>query len=82
MTVVKSSAEALLKVINYILDFSKVEAGKLELEEVDFSLRDSLSETLKSRVRADEQGIELACDIDPKLADAFLGDPCGYDRSS
>jgi two-component system, sensor histidine kinase and response regulator len=76
LTVVKSSAEALLKVINDILDFSKVEAGKLELEEIDFSLRDSLSETLKVLgVRADEKGLELACDIDPKLPDAFLGDP-------
>ncbi len=76
LTVVKSSAEALLKVINDILDFSKVEAGKLELEEIDFSLRDSLSESLKVLgIRADEKGLELACDIDPKLPDAFLGDP-------
>ncbi|HEY3459130.1 MAG TPA: response regulator [Bryobacteraceae bacterium] len=76
LTVVKSSAEALLKVINDILDFSKVESGKLDLEEVDFSLRDSLSETLKMLgVRADQKGIELACDVDPKLSDAFLGDP-------
>jgi signal transduction histidine kinase len=76
LTVVKSSAEALLKVINDILDFSKVEAGKLELEEIDFSLRDSLSDTLKVLgVRADDKGLELACDIDPKLPDAFLGDP-------
>jgi two-component system, sensor histidine kinase and response regulator len=76
LTVVKSSAEALLKVINDILDYSKVEAGKLELEEIDFSLRDSLSDTLKVLgVQADDKGLELACDIDPKLPDAFLGDP-------
>jgi signal transduction histidine kinase/CheY-like chemotaxis protein len=76
LTIVKSSADALLKVINDILDFSKVEAGKMELEEIDFSLRDSLSETLKVLgIRADEKGLELACDIDPKLPDAFLGDP-------
>ena len=76
LTIVKSSADALLKVINDILDFSKVEAGKMELEEIDFSLRDSLSETLKVLgIRADEKGLELACDIDPKSPDAFLGDP-------
>lgn len=76
LTVVKSSAEALLKVINDILDFSKVEAGKLELEEIDFSLRDSLSEALKMLgIQADDKGLELACDINPKLPDAFLGDP-------
>jgi signal transduction histidine kinase/DNA-binding response OmpR family regulator len=76
VTVVKSSAEALLKVINDILDFSKVEAGKLELEEIDFSLRDSLSEALRVLgVRADDKGLELACDVDPKLPDVFVGDP-------
>jgi signal transduction histidine kinase/CheY-like chemotaxis protein len=76
LTVVKSSAEALLKVINDILDFSKIEAGKLELEVIEFSLRDSLSEFLKLlAIRADEKKLELACDIDADLPDRLLGDP-------
>ncbi|MBV9084537.1 MAG: response regulator [Acidobacteriaceae bacterium] len=76
LSVVKSSAEALLTIINDILDFSKIEAGKLELEEIDFSLRDTVSETLKIiAVHADEKHLEFACDIDPRLPDAMVGDP-------
>src|SRR5262249_57186974 len=45
---VKTSAGSLLTVINDILDFSKVEAGKLHLEEIDFDLRDSLGDPLKT----------------------------------
>ncbi len=43
---IQSSAEALLKVIDDVLDFSKVEAGKLELESVDFDLRPIVSSVL------------------------------------
>jgi len=76
LLVVKSSADSLLTLINEILDFSKAEAGKLDLEEIDFTLRDSLSEALKALgVRADDKGIELAYDVDPKLPDALAGDP-------
>jgi PAS domain S-box-containing protein len=76
LSVVKSSAESLLTVINDILDFSKIDAGKLELEEIDFSLRDSLSEILKVLgIRADAKGLELVCDIDPMLPDNLVGDP-------
>jgi signal transduction histidine kinase/CheY-like chemotaxis protein len=76
LAVVKSSSEALLTVINDILDFSKIEAGKLDLEAIDFSLRDTLSETLKVlAIRADEKKLELACDIDPVLPDILSGDP-------
>jgi two-component system sensor histidine kinase/response regulator len=76
LQVVKSSADALLTVINDVLDFSKIEAGKLDLEEIEFSLRDSLSETLKVlAIRADEKKLELACDVDAGLPDILSGDP-------
>ncbi|MBV9404617.1 MAG: hypothetical protein JO211_04685, partial [Acidobacteriaceae bacterium] len=76
LNVVKSSAEALLTVINDVLDFSKIEAGKLDLERIDFSLRDTLSETLKVlAIRADEKGLELASDVEPDVPDELLGDP-------
>ena len=44
---VKTSADALLIVINEILDFSKIESGKMELERVDFSLRRTVTDALK-----------------------------------
>jgi signal transduction histidine kinase len=45
---VRSSAEALLGILNDILDFSKIEAGKLSLEQVEFPLRESLGDALKT----------------------------------
>jgi len=55
---VRSSAEALLGILNDILDFSKIEAGKLELERVEFSLRESLGDALKTiALRAHENGL-------------------------
>ncbi len=76
LTVVKSSAQALLTVINDILDFSKIEAGKLDLEAIDFDLRERLCDALKtSCVRAEQKGLELAYDIDASLPEVLTGDP-------
>jgi light-regulated signal transduction histidine kinase (bacteriophytochrome)/CheY-like chemotaxis protein len=73
---VKSSAESLLSLINDILDFSKIEAGKLDFEAIDFMLRDTLDDTIKVLgLRAQEKGIELACDILPDVPDGLVGDP-------
>lgn len=76
LTTVSSSAESLLSIISDILDFSKVEAGKLDLEQVSFDLRDGTWETLKAlSVRADEKGLELLCDIDRDVPEVVVGDP-------
>jgi PAS domain S-box-containing protein len=76
LSMVKVSAESLLTVINDILDFSKIEARKLQLEAVEFSLRDSLGDTMKAlAVRAQQKGLELACHIQPDVPDALTGDP-------
>jgi PAS domain S-box-containing protein len=73
---VKSSAGSLLNLINDILDFSKVEAGKEELEHVEFRLRDSIADTLKSlALRAQEKEIELASHFPVDIPDALIGDP-------
>jgi signal transduction histidine kinase len=73
---VQSSADALLAVINDILDFSKIEAGKLDLEPLDFDLRETLGDALKTlALRAHDKGLELACDIPPEVPDALVGDP-------
>ena len=73
---VKESANSLLIIINDILDFSRIEARKLELDSVDFGLRDSLGDTMKTlAVRADEKGLELTYYIPAEVPDALVGDP-------
>jgi PAS domain S-box-containing protein len=73
---VKSSANSLVSLINDILDFSKIEARKLELDRAEFSLRDTLEDTLRVlAVRAQQKGLELACHIPPEVPDALIGDP-------
>jgi signal transduction histidine kinase/CheY-like chemotaxis protein len=72
---VKSSADSLLVLINDILDFSKIEAGKLDLDPTDFSLRDSLSNAIKTlALRAHRKKLELACDIASDVPDMLIGD--------
>jgi signal transduction histidine kinase/DNA-binding response OmpR family regulator len=76
LTIVKTSADSLLSLLNDILDFSKIEAGKLELESIDFSLRDSLDNTMKAlSIRAQQKGLELAYNISPDVPDTLVGDP-------
>jgi PAS domain S-box-containing protein len=76
LTMARSSAEALLAVLNDVLDFSKIEARKLELECIDFGLRDTLGDAMKAlAVRAQQKGLELACHIPPDVPDALAGDP-------
>jgi PAS domain S-box-containing protein len=73
--VVKTSADALLSVINEILDYSKIEAGKFNLDPADFNLRDSVGDTLKLlAVRAHKKGLELVCDIGPDVPEGLIGD--------
>jgi len=73
---VKSSAGSLLNLINDILDFSKAEAGKEKLEHVEFALRETIEETLKSLApRAQEKEIELASRFAPEVPDELIGDP-------
>ena len=76
LNMVRSSADALLAVINDILDFSKIEAGKLDFDAVEFSLRDTLDDTMKTLgLRAHEKQIELVCHVQPDVPDALVGDP-------
>lgn len=76
LQMVKASADALLAVINDILDFSKIEARKLQLETIDFCLRDLLGDTMKAlALRAEQKGLELALHVAPDVPDALLGDP-------
>ncbi len=73
---VKMSADSLLGLLNDILDYSKIEAGRLDIEPINFKLRDSLSDMVNTlALRAKQKGVELICHILPEVPDAFVGDP-------
>lgn len=71
-----TAGQSLLGLLNDILDISKVEAGKLSLENIPFSVRNLIEEcaTLHAQ-QAKMKHIELRMDIDPELPAMFLGDP-------
>jgi len=70
------SADTLLTLINEILDFTKIEAGKLELEEVDFALERVTSAMLSVVLpQARQKGIAVSCAIDPQVPRLLRGDP-------
>ncbi len=76
LRVISRSSDILLHIIDDILDLSKLEAGKLELEAIDFSLEDTIRhvrETLS--FRAEEKGIHLTTSIDSNIPDVLIGDP-------
>ena len=76
LTTVKGSAGSLLSLIDDILDFSKVEARKEQLDPVEFLLRDTIEETLKSlALRAQQKHVELASHFPPEVPDILIGDP-------
>ncbi|MCL4205134.1 MAG: response regulator [Pirellulaceae bacterium] len=69
------SSESLLSVINDILDFAKIEAGKLDLVPSVFDLRESLGDAVRAfAFRAHAKGLELACRIHPDTPDRLIGD--------
>ncbi len=73
---IKHSGEHLLGIINDVLDFSKVEAGKLEVENVSFNL-DKVLENVGNVIseKAATKGLELIFDIDPSVSRHLKGDP-------
>src|SRR5260370_21276260 len=72
---VKESADALMSILNDILDVAKIEAGKLELNPIEFDLADCVSDCLRLlAVRAAEKHIELAVDFWPDVPESLIGD--------
>lgn len=72
----QTAGEALLNLINDILDLSKIEAGHLELEEINFDLGE-LIEKISGimAMRAHKKGIELSCYMAPDVPNNLMGDP-------
>jgi signal transduction histidine kinase/HPt (histidine-containing phosphotransfer) domain-containing protein len=76
LELIRESADALLHLVNDILDLSKVEAGKMDLERVPFSLRDCVRSVVRlSAARAAEKGLELTWDVAGDVPDQVTGDP-------
>ncbi len=76
LSVVKGSAEALLGLLTDLLDLSRIEARRIELERIEFDLCDTLGGALKALgLRAAQKGIELVCDMSPGVPPRLIGDP-------
>ncbi|MBN2575246.1 MAG: response regulator [Deltaproteobacteria bacterium] len=72
----RSAADSLLVIIDDILDFSKIEAKKLDLERIEFPLAELCDEILPlAGIEASRKGLELVCELDPKVPDVLVGDP-------
>jgi PAS domain S-box-containing protein len=72
---IKLSANFLLGIISDILDYSKIEAGKIELESINFNLRDCVGDALKALAPyAGQKGLELTCDLAPDVPELVSGD--------
>jgi len=73
--VIRGGAESLLAVVNDILDFSRMEAGRMRIEEGGFDLPVVVDETLALlSPRAQAKGLALACEVDPGLPATLHGD--------
>ena len=76
LNLAKASADSLLSLINDILDYSKIEAGQMDIESIDFSLSGCIGDTMKAlSLRAHQKGLELAFEIEPDVPDGVMGDP-------
>ena len=74
--IIEKSSENLLEIINNILDLSKIESNKLEIEEIVFNASDEFESAVEVyAVRASEKHIDLGCFIDPDLENPIKGDP-------
>ncbi len=73
---IQGSSDALLTILNGILDLAKIEAGKLEIESIPFDLRRLVEETGQLLApKAAQKGLDLIVDFPPELPSLFVGDP-------
>ncbi len=74
--IIQKSGQALLAIIDDILDFAKIEAGKLELDEIEFDLRTCVEDSLGAFAsQAHGKGLDVACVFDPDAPMRVVGDP-------
>ena len=76
LSIASASAESLLSVVNEILDFSKLETGKLSMEELELDLRDLVESSAKVfALPAHQKNLELICEVSPDCPQFIQGDP-------
>lgn len=75
LNLVRVSADGLMTIINDLLDFAKIESGKLSLDPIVFNLEDALSDTVKAlAVEAQRKGLELAYQMQNEIPEMVCGD--------
>lgn len=76
LSIITKSSENLLEIINSILDLSKIESNKVDVEHIIFDTHEEFDSTVETyAVRASEKDIELNYYIDPTISDKLKGDP-------
>ncbi|KAK4688001.1 osomolarity two-component system, sensor histidine kinase NIK1, partial [Tremellales sp. Uapishka_1] len=76
LMIVSSLASSLLTIIDDILDISKIEAGRMTMEQIPYSLRLAVFSVLKTLcVKASQNKLDLIYDVDPTIPDQLIGDP-------
>ena len=76
LRIFRRAGSSLLQLLNDILDLSKVEAGHIELESIEFDLGDLIEKAIEIlAMRANEKGLELACHLSADVPCSLIGDP-------
>ncbi|KAI8332873.1 hypothetical protein BC941DRAFT_380974 [Chlamydoabsidia padenii] len=76
LMIVSSLANSLLTIIDDILDISKIEAGRMTIESIPFSLRSAMFSVLKTlAVKANQKKLDLIYNVDSGIPDQIIGDP-------
>ena len=79
LSLVVKSTDALLLLINDILDLSKIESGRFELDLRPFSLRETLAQALKTLAPlAEEKNLALTYEVEPAVEENLIGDPARF----
>lgn len=76
LTLAKYSADSLLYLLNDMLDLSRIEAGKMKISKIPFTLRSVLESAIcPLKLSAESKGLELSWQIQERIAESFIGDP-------